>query len=206
MPKMDYKKDFKELYLPKEMPALIDVPAMNFIMIDGKGDPNGEEYQKVVQSLYSLSYTIKMKGKELPGYCEYTVFPLEGLWWIDGCTFDFEKRENWLWTSLIRQPDFVTPEIFTWAVGLTQKKKPELNLTKARFETLSEGLCVQAMHIGPFAEEEVTIEKMRVFMERNDLLDVMGDIRKHHEIYLSDPSKVKQEKMNTVLRHPVEKR
>lgn len=206
MPKVDYKKDFKDLYLPKATPALVDVPPMTFIMVDGAGDPNGEEYQQAVSALYSLSYTVKMKGKELAGYYEYTVFPLEGLWWIDGGAFDFDRRDNWLWTAMIRQPDFVQPDVFEWAVKLAQKKKPELCLSKARLEAFAEGLCVQAMHIGPYADEPATIGRMHSFMEDNHLADATGNVRKHHEIYLSDPNKAKPEKMNTVLRLPVEKK
>lgn len=206
MPKIDYKKDYKEFYLPKETPDVIDIPSMNFIMIDGAGDPNGDEYQKAVQTLYALSYAIKMKGKDLPGYCEYTVFPLEGLWYTDGGAFDFAERDNWLWISMIRQPDFVTPDILEWAVELTAKKKLELDLSKARFEAFTEGLCVQALHIGPYADEPATVEKIHIFMEQNGLSDATGNIRKHHEIYLSDPNKTKPEKINTVLRHPVERK
>ena len=205
MPKTDYKKDFKELYIPRQAPMLIDVPPMNFIMIDGRGDPDGSEYQNAVSALYSLSYTIKMKGRDVSGYYEYTVFPLEGLWWTDGGAFDFQKRSNWMWTSMIRQPDFVTPEVFKWALELTQKKKKELDFSKARFESFTEGLCVQALHIGPYAEEPATIEKIQAYMKENRLLDKTGSLQKHHEIYLSDPNKVPSEKMNTVIRHPAEK-
>ena len=205
MSKIDYKKDFKELYLPKQSPVLIDVPAMNFIMIDGVGDPSGSEYQNAVSALYGLSYTIKMKGKDVSGYCEYTVFPLEGLWWTNDGAFDFQKRNNWLWTSMIRQPDFVTSKVFEWALELAQTKKKELDFSNVKFESFEEGLCVQSLHVGPYSEEPSTIEKMQIYMEENNLLDKTGDIRKHHEIYLSDPNRVSSEKMNTVLRHPVEK-
>ncbi len=205
MPKIDYKKDFRELYLPKAAPALVDVPAATFIMVNGSGDPNGEAYQKAVALVYSLSYTIKMKGKQLPGYCEYTVFPLEGLWWTDGGPYDFTRRDNWRWTSMIRQPDFVTPDVFLWAMEQTRAKKPEQDFTAARLETFAEGLCVQAMHAGPYADEPATVERMRAFMAENGLADATGNIRKHHEIYLSDPGRVPPEKMKTVVRHPVER-
>ncbi len=203
MSKIDYKKDFKELYLPKAAPCIIDVPSMNFIMTDGNGDPNGEEYQQAVAIAYALSYCIKMKGKDLAGYYEYSVFPLEGLWWTDGSEFDLEKRDGWRWTAMIRQPDFVTAEVFEWAAELTQKKKPELDCSKARFEAFFEGLCVQAMHTGPFADEPATVAKMNEFISANDLFSAVGNERKHHEIYLSDPRKVSAEKMRTVLRLPV---
>lgn len=203
MRKVDYKKDYKDLYLPKAIPTIIDVPSMNFIMVDGKGDPKDKEYQDAVFLLYALSYTIKMKGKEFADYYDYTVFPLEGLWWCEGGAFDFNKRDNWRWISIIRQPEFVTPDIFKWAVELTKKKKPEYDFSKARFETLSEGLCVQIMHVGPYADEPATIKKTQEFMEQNGLGNMTGIDRKHHEIYLSDPNKTKPEKMNTVIRLPV---
>lgn len=203
MSKVDYKKDYKDLYLPKTVPVTIDLPSMAFIMVDGKGDPKGKEYQDAVSLLYALSYTIKMKGKEFDGYYDYTVFPLEGLWWVDGGAFDFYKRDNWRWISMIRQPEFVTPEMFKWAVELTQKKKPEHDFSKARLEAFNEGLCVQIMHVGPYSDEPATIGKMKEFMEQNGLADMTGIDRKHHEIYLSDPNKTKPEKMNTVIRLPV---
>mgnify|MGYP003593927703 CR=1 FL=1 len=203
MHKVDYKKDYKDFYVPKTVPAILDVPSMAFIMVDGKGDPKGKEYQDAVSLLYALSYTIKMKGRELAGYFDYTVFPLEGLWWCEGGAFDFNKRDDWRWISMIRQPDFFTLDMFKWAVELTQKKKPGLNVSKARFETFNEGLCVQTMHVGPYAEEPATIEDMKEFMKQNGLADMTGTDRKHHEIYLSDPNKTKPEKMNTVIRLPV---
>lgn len=206
MPKIDYKKDDKQLYLPKATPALIDVPAITFLMVDGQGDPNGEAYQRAVSLLYILSYTIKMKGKQLPGYCDYTVFPLEGLWWIDGCVFDFAQRDNWRWTSMIRQPDFVTPAVLAWAIELARKKHPDADYANVRLETFTEGLCVQMMHKGPYATEPETVEAMRAYMAQNGLVDAITFTdRKHHEIYLSDPNKVAPEKRNTVLRHPVER-
>lgn len=203
MSKVDYRKDYKDLYLPKTTPAVIDVPAMSFIMVDGKGDPKDKEYQDAVSLLYALSYTIKMKGKEFAGYFDYVVFPLEGLWWVDGGAFDFAKRDNWRWISMIRQPEFVTPDMFKWTVELTQKKKPEFDFSKARLKTFSEGTCVQTTHVGPYADEPVTIEKMKEFMGQNGLACVTGAERKHHEIYLSDPNKTKPEKINTVIRLPV---
>jgi len=170
MPKVDYKKDYKDLYLPKTIPAIIDVPSMAFIMVDGKGDPKGEEYQDALSLLYSLSYTIKMKGKDIAGYFDYTVFPLESLWWAENDTFDLGQRDIWCWTSLMRQPEFVTAGIFKWAVELTTKKKSELDFSKARFEHFNEGFCVQMMHIGPYKDEHATIEKMKEFMEQNNLV------------------------------------
>lgn len=205
MAKLDYKKDEKSLYLPKAAPGVADVPEMPFLMVDGTGDPRGEAYQQAVSLLYGLSYTIKMKGRDWPGYMGYAVYPLEGLWWLENGPFSFTDREGWLWTSMIRQPAFVTPQVLQWAVELTRKKKPGLNYAAVRLEHFTEGLCVQMMHLGPYAEEPATVEAMRGFMEKEGLRDMTGTERKHHEIYLSDPNKAAPEKMKTVLRHPVER-
>lgn len=202
--KIDYKKDFKELYLPSAKPILIDVPVMQFLMVDGKGDPNGAEYQQAVPLLYSLVYTIKMKGKNLKGYCEYTVPPLEGLWWEEDDTFDFQAREKWNWTSMIRQADFVTQDVFAWAIEHAKQKNPDLDYSKVRLETFPEGLCVQAMHTGPYKDEPATVEKLRSFIHKNNLTEMTGNVRKHHEIYIKNPLRTAPEKLKTVLRIPVE--
>ena len=204
--KVDFKKDDKDLYLPKTKPMLIDVPEMHFIMVDGAGDPNSEAYQQAISILYGLTFTIKMSkmsGKQPSGYYEYVVPPLEGLWWVSGGAFSFDQRENWLWTSMIRQPEFVTPAVFDWVVKECGLKKPELDLTRARFASFTEGLCVQIMHLGPYADEPRSVELMRDFMVDNLLIDETCSERKHHEIYLSDPRKTAPEKLKTVLRHPV---
>lgn len=207
--KLDYKKEYKDLYLPKQTPALIEVPVMNFIMIDGKGAPQGDEYQKAMQALYALTFTIKMSkmsGQQPEGYFEYVVPPLEGLWWCQGGKLDFNRpKSEWLWTSMIRQPEFVTAEVFAWAVKECQRKKPELDVSKARFESFTEGLCVQIMHVGAYSDEERSIDKMKAFIADKGLKEMTGDIRKHHEIYLSDPRKTADEKLKTVLRLPVER-
>lgn len=204
--KLDYKKEYKDLYLPKSKPVIIDVPSIHFIMIDGWGDPNQKDYQCAVEALYALSYTIKMSkmgGSQPPGYFDYVVPPLEGLWWISEGRFDLQKRDNWLWTSMIRQPEFVTPEVFLWALEECRRKKSAVDTSKARFAVFQEGLCVQMMHLGPFASESETVAAMRAFMAGNNLTDETGSERKHHEIYLSDPRKTAPEKLKTVLRHPV---
>lgn len=205
----DFKKEYKELYLPKEKPVHIDVPIMNFIMVDGKGDPNNStDFQQAVELLYGLSYTIKMskkKGKEPAGYFEYVVPPLEGLWWVNDEFFSLEHRDNWLWTIMIRQPDFVTNDFFAWAKAEFKKKKTDLTVEKARFETYTEGLCVQSLHLGPFATEPNTMKKIEAFIQDEGLVDLVAKGGKHHEIYLSDPRKAKPENMKTVLRHPVGK-
>lgn len=204
--KFDYKKEFKDLYQPKNKPSVVDVPEMNFIMVDGKGDPNGEDYQKAVELLYGLAYTIKMSyksEKNIEGYFEYVVPPLEGLWWVDEDEFNLRKKDNWLWTSMIRQPEFVTEEVFNWSLESLKKKKPEIATSKAYLGKFKEGQCVQTMHIGPYADEPVTVKMMQDFMEESNLKDETGRIRKHHEIYLSDPRKTIPSKLKTVLRHPV---
>jgi len=205
---LDYKKEFKDLYLPKITPVLVNVPAMNFIMVDGKGDPNSVEFQQAVELLYGLSFTIKMskkKGQEPQGYFDYVIPPLEGLWWISQGGFSFEQRENWLWTVMIRQPEFVDGEVFKWAQEALVKKKPELAMEKAGFQTFHEGLCVQCLHIGPYATEPETMTQMEEFMRTEGWRDLVGAGGKHHEIYLSDPRKAKPESMKTVLRHPVKR-
>lgn len=213
--KLDYKKEFKDLYMPKKTPTLIDVPAMNFIMIDGKGDPNEEngEYSRAVELLYALSYTIKMSKKgqnKIEGYFEYVVPPLEGLWWCDEGKIDFFDKSKFHWTSMIRQPEFVTDEVFKWACSEVLKKKPQLDVSKSRFQVLKEGVCVQMMHIGPFDNEPETVNEIEDYIENNSLRNAIstvsknGSIRRHHEIYLSDPRKTYKQKIKTVLRIPVE--
>lgn len=205
--KFDFKKEYKDLYLPGKKPMLIDVPDMNFIMVDGQGAPGGEAYQSAMSVLYALTFTIKMSkmGAWQPeGYFEYVVPPLEGLWWsAEGRLDQSSPRETWLWTSMIRQPAFVTPDVFGWAVAECAAKKPELGVKSARFESFREGLCVQIMHIGPYAEEERSMKLLAGYMEENALVDESGKERKHHEIYLGDPRKTAPEKLRTVLRTPV---
>lgn len=205
----DYKKEYRDLYMPKDKPVLIEVPPMNFLMVDGSGDPNNSpEFQQATELLYGLSYTIKMimkKGKQPDGYFEYVVPPLEGLWWIEEGGFSFEKRDNWKWTLMIRQPEFVDHELFRWATNELMRKKQELAIEKARFEAFTEGLCVQIMHIGPYSTEPETMKKVEAFLFEHGLKDRLTSGGKHHEIYLSDPRKAKPERMKTVLRHPVER-
>ncbi|MCR1952542.1 MULTISPECIES: GyrI-like domain-containing protein [unclassified Clostridium] len=217
MEKLDYKKAFKDLYLPKTQPMEITVPAMTFIIVDGKGNPNDKdgEYQAAIELLYSLSYTIKMNKdirNKIENYFDYVVLPLEGLWWLKDDDMDFSKKDKYIWTSMIRQPDFVTKEIFNLACEELKKKKSNIDVSKARLEIFNEGLCVQCMHIGPFDQEHITTEKIDKYIEENNLIndicgiDGEGKIRRHHEIYLSDPRKVNKEKMKTIIRHPVRRK
>jgi len=208
MAKMDYKKEFKDLYLPGKEPCLVEVPSIQFAMIDGKGDPNSQHFQDAVEALYSISYGIKMmpkKGPEPDGYFDYTVPPLEGLWWIVGeHGFSFTDRLNWRWTAMIRQPEFVTEELFSRVKEEVGKKRKNELLEDVRFDSFEEGLCVQIMHIGPYSQEPETVDRLDSFISQNNLRSTFYRDGKHHEIYLSDPRRAKPETMKTVIRHPVE--
>lgn len=209
--KLDYKKAYKELYLPKTAPSLIEVPKMTFIAASGKGAPGSEEYVRSIEILYGLSYAIKMSklgGAAPDGYFEYVVPPLEGLWSVEGEDFDgrgIEDKSKLSWTSLIRQPEFVTQSVFDAAKETLSKKKPELDLSPAELITFEEGLCCQAMHIGSYDDEYKTIEKLERFIEQNGLALDINEERRHHEIYLSDPRRTAVDRLKTVIRHPVRK-
>ncbi|MCD2492309.1 GyrI-like domain-containing protein [Lacrimispora sp. NSJ-141] len=210
MDKTDYKKIYKELYMPGRSPALVNVPPIPFIMIDGQGNPNDAdgEYAQAVSLLYALSYAIKMNktGDSVPeGYFEYVVPPLEGLWDFRGTKETFpQDKSDFIWTSMIRQPDFVTPPVFSRACRTVRSKKG-LDTSKARLCTWEEGLCVQCMHLGPYDDEPATLQKISGFLNSNGLLPDISGKRRHHELYLSDPRKTAPEKMKTVLRLPVRK-
>nr|WP_051685381.1 GyrI-like domain-containing protein [Clostridium sp. KNHs205] len=194
--------------MPKKNPVLIKVPSMNFFMIDGKGIPESDEYHSAMQSLYSFAFTIKMSkmsGNQPPGYFEYVVPPLEGLWSCEDGAFVFAKRDQWIWTSIIRQPEFVTQEVYLNARDEIAKKKPEIDVTKVRFETLEEGLCVQIMHNGPYDQEQSSIDQILRYIEENNLQVDFESGRRHHEIYLSDPRRCKPESLKTVIRYPVKR-
>ena len=204
----DYKKEYKEFYMPKDRPSIVSVPPMNYIAVRGKGDPNQEdgEYKQAIGLLYGIAYTIKMSKKgdhQIEGYFDYVVPPLEGFWWQDGVEgVDYTHKETFNWISVIRLPDFVTREDFEWAISEATKKKKE-DFSKVEFFTYEEGLCVQCMHLGPYDDEPATVEKMHEYMTGQGYeLDITSD-RLHHEIYLSDARKVAPEKLKTVIRHPV---
>jgi hypothetical protein len=214
MNKTDFTKLYKEIYAPKTVPAMIEIPKMQFIMVDGHGNPNdaGGEYQRAVELLYALSYSIKMNciNYSDPNTFDYVVLPLEGLWWLEDSTDqDFTQKDLYCWTSMIRQPDFVTQEHFEQAKQLVAKKNPLLDISKARFDTYTEGLCLQCMHIGPYDTEPATIAAMDAYLfqigkaNAIDSLSVEGKLRRHHEIYLSNPMKSKPENRKTILRHPI---
>lgn len=204
----DYKKEYKEFYLPPKKPTLVDIPEMNFIAVNGTGDPNDPngEYKAALGLLYAIAFTIKMSYKgthQIEGYFSYVVPPLEGLWQQNGSTaIDYTKKENFIWTSMIRLPEFVTKEEFDWAVcEATQKKKTDFS--KVYFFTYQEGLCVQCMHVGSYDTEPETIAMMEDFMQKNGYVTDFSDTRRHHEIYLSDPRRTNEKRLRTVIRHPV---
>jgi hypothetical protein len=206
MTKIDLKKDLKQLYSPSTSKiSVVDVPAMNFIMIDGAGDPNtSQEYRESIEALYSISYTLKFmikKEKEL----DYVVMPLEGLWWTDDMAqFTAKNKDAWNWTSMIMQPEYVSEDLFNRSIKEVAKKKDLDSLSKARFLSFREGPSVQIMYIGPWAEEGPTIEKLHQYIIGNGYR-FDGAVHRHHEIYLSDPRKTAPEKLKTIIRQPVTK-
>ena len=207
----DFKKEYKEFYLPKMTPSIVDVPQMNFVTVHGKGDPNDPagEYQDALAVLYGVAYTLKMSYKadrKIEGFFEYVVPPLEGFWWQDGVRgVDYNNKASFQWISCIRLPDFVTAADFDWAVETATVKK-KADFSAVRFETFAEGLCVQCMHVGPYDDEPATIALMEAYALENGYEVDFSDTRLHHEIYLSDARKVAPEKLKTVIRHPVRRR
>ena len=225
----DFKKEYKEFYMPKKKPEIVNVPMANYIAVRGKGNPNTPdgEYQQAIGVLYAVAYTLKMSYKtdyKIEGFFEYVVPPLEGFWWqgeqhpVDAVVrtdragrredvvgVDYENKDSFNWISVIRLPDFVTRKDFEWAVETaTQKKK--LDCSKAEFMTIDEGLCVQMMHIGPFDNEPESVAIMDAFLEENGYENDINENRLHHEIYMSDARKVAPEKWKTVIRHPIRKK
>ena len=206
----DYKKEYKEFYMPKDKPGIVEVPSMNYIAVRGKGDPNaeGSEYKESIGLLYGIAFTIKMSKKgnyQIDGYFDYVVPPLEGFWWQDGVTgVDYAHKENFEFISVIRLPDFVTKEDFDWAVAEATKKK-KTDFSKVEFLAYDEGLCVQCMHIGPYDDEPATVALMHEYMAAEGYELDISNRRLHHEIYLNDARKAAPEKLRTVIRHPVKR-
>lgn len=206
----DYKKEYKEFYLPPKTPGIVTIPAMNFLAVRGQGDPNeeGGAYKQAVGLLYAVAYTLKMSktgSHKLDGYFDYVVPPLEGLWWQAGVPgVDYTRKADFHWVSLIRLPDFVTPADVGWAVQEASRKK-ELNCSPVEFLPWEEGLCVQCMHVGPYDSEPATVARMQAYCEANGYAADFGANRFHHEIYLSDVRRCKPEKLKTVIRQPVQK-
>ena len=204
----DFKKEYKEFYIPKNPPGIVTVPPMNYIAVRGQGDPNLEDgaYKQSIGLLYGIAFTIKMSKMGdhcIEGYFDYVVPPLEGFWWQDGVFgIDYTHKEQFRWISVIRLPDFVTGDDFEWAVEEATRKK-KTDFSKVEFLHYDEGLCVQCMHIGPYDEEPETVSRMHAYMEQQGyVLDITTE-RLHHEIYLSDARKTAPEKLKTVIRHPI---
>ena len=200
MGKIDYKKDFKKLYMPKNKPEIIEIPKIKFALVEGQGDPNGEEFSKAIEALYSFSYAVKMsyKSNDVPeDYYEYTVFPLEGVWDLIDKSKPPTDKNNLSYTIMIRQPDFLTEELFEKFKMATIKKKPNPNLEKLEFKEIEEGLCCQMMHLGSYDSEPESFSLMEDFCKGNGIIRLS---KIHREIYISDPRKAQPEKMKTVLR------
>lgn len=206
----DYKKEYKEFYMPKNKPSLVELPPMNYIAVRGKGDPNADdgEYKASIGLLYAVAFTLKMSklgSRRIEGYFDYVVPPLEGLWQMHGGgEIDYSHKDGLEFISMIRLPDFVTREDFDWAIAEAEKKK-KLDLSKVEFFSYSEGICVQCMHVGSYDDEPATVSAMDAFACENGYVTDFGE-RLHHEIYLSDPRKCSPEKLKTVVRHPVRKK
>lgn len=204
----DYKKEYKEFYLPSKKPSIIEIPSMNYIAVKGKGNPNDDrgEYKQSIGLLYAIAFTIKMSykgGHKIEGYFEYVVPPLEGFWWQDGIKgIDYSRKEDFNFISLIRLPDFVTKKDFDWAIEEATKKKKQ-DFSKVEFLTYDEGLCVQCMHIGSYDDEPATVNLMHEYAKENGYVLDITDTRFHHEIYLSDPRRCDVAKLKTVVRHPI---
>lgn len=206
----DFKKEYKEFYMPKNRPEIVNVPKANYIAVRGNGDPNeeGGAYKQSIAVLYSVAYTLKMSymtDYRIEGFFDYVVPPLEGFWWQDNVDgFDYNDKSSFNWISVIRLPDFITKKDFDWAVETATRKK-KLDCSSAEFITIEEGLCVQIMHIGPFDNEPVTIALMDAYLDENGYVNDFCETRLHHEIYMSDVRRVAPEKWKTVIRHPIRK-
>jgi hypothetical protein len=207
----DFKKEYKEFYMPKNKPQIVNVPKTNYIAVSGSGDPNEEDgaYKQAIGVLYAIAYTLKMSYKtdhRIEGFFEYVVPPLEGFWWQDGVSgVDYTNKASFNWISVIRLPDFVTKADFDWAVETAAKKK-KLDCSDAEYLTIDEGLCVQVMHIGAYDDEPATVAVMDEYLAENGYENDFSSERLHHEIYLSDARKIPPEKWKTVIRHPIKKK
>ena len=204
----DFKKEYKEFYMPAARLSIVTVPPMNYIAVRGEGDPKAEDgaYKQAIGLLYGIAFTIKMSKKgdhRIEGFFDYVVPPLEGFWWQDGVKWiDYARKDRFQWISVIRLPDFVTKKDFDWAVAEATRKK-KTDFSRAEFLTCDEGLCVQCLHIGSYDDEPATVEQMHRYMEELGYALDITEQRLHHEIYLSDVRKVAPEKLKTVIRHPI---
>ena len=207
----DFKKEYKEFYLPPAKPVIVTIPKANYIAVRGKGDPNVESgaYQQAIGVLYAVAYTLKMSYKtdhRIEGFYDYVVPPLEGFWWQEGIDgIEYSDKSTFCWISVIRLPDFITQADFDWAVETASKKK-KIDCSRTEFLTIDEGLCVQIMHIGPYDNEPASVALMDRFLEENGYENDLSVTRLHHEIYLSDARKVAPENLKTVIRHPIKKK
>lgn len=207
----DFKKEYKEFYMPKNRPEIVNVPAANYVAVRGSGDPNEEDgaYKQAIGVLYAVAYTLKMSGKaghRIEGFYDYVVPPLEGLWWQEGVEgVDYTNKTSFNWISLIRLPDFITEEELRWAAETASKKK-EIDCSAAEFLTVDEGLCVQIMHCGPYDDEPASVALMDAYIAENGYENDFSSSRLHHEIYLSDARRTAPEKLKTVIRHPIKRK
>ena len=206
----DFKKEYKEFYMPKNKPEIVKIPPMNYVAVRGKGNPNAEggDYQQAISILYTVAYTLKMSYKtdyKIEGFFEYVVPPLEGFWWQDNIKgIDYGNKDAFNWISVIRLPDFITERDFAWAVETAAKKK-KIDCSPAEFLTIDEGLCVQIMHLGSFDSEPTTVALMDNYLKEQGFVNDLNEQRLHHEIYMSDARRVAPEKWKTVIRHPIKK-
>ena len=208
--KRDYKKEYRDLYQPGKRPSLVDVPPIPMFLVDGAGDPSGAAYQAAMSALYTVTFTLKMSrlGPWQPeGYFDYVLPPLEGFWWTEEGGHDLLSvpRSTWRWTSALRAPEYATPQVLRWALEECARKKPGVDLSGVRLETVTEGLCVQCLHVGPYDAETAAMERMMAFAGEQGLRPSDDPARRHHEIYLGDPRRVPPEKWRTLLRLPVER-
>ena len=206
----DYKKEYKEFYMPKAKPEIVEIPAMNYLAVRGSGDPNPEDsdYKKAIGLLYGIAFTIKMSkksGHQIDGFFDYVVPPLEGFWQQEGIMgMDYSRKDAFQWISVIRLPDFVREEDFRWAVQEAERKKQQ-DFSRVEFLRVEEGLCVQCMHIGPYDDEPATVALMDAYIAEKGYVNDISEKRMHHEIYLSDARRTAPEKLRTVIRHPIRK-
>lgn len=206
----DFKKEYKEFYMPKNKPEIVKIPPMNYVAVRGKGNPNveGGDYQQAISILYAVAYTLKMSYKtdyKIEGFFEYVVPPLEGFWWQDNIEgIDYSNKDTFNWISVIRLPDFISERDFAWAVQTATKKK-KIDCAPAEFLTIDEGLCVQIMHLGSFDSEPTTVALIENYLKEQGFVNDLNEQRLHHEIYMSDARRVAPEKWKTVIRHPIKK-
>lgn len=206
----DFKKEYKEFYMPKNKPEIVKIPPMNYVAVRGKGNPNveGGDYQQAISILYAVAYTLKMSyktGYKIEGFFEYVVPPLEGFWWQDNIKgIDYSSKDTFNWISVIRLPDFITEKDFAWAVQTATEKK-KIDCSSAEFLTVDEGLYVQIMHLGSFDSEPASVALMDAYLKEQGYENDINEQRLHHEIYMSDARRVTPEKWKTVIRHPIKK-